>query len=84
MSVALELLGRDGKTSYRVTIGRKHESTAAYEINTQNIEDARAFLLTYVKDASAKVELSVSATGEDVYRFLGAEPPGWTPPKAGQ
>lgn len=84
MSVALELLSRDGKTSYRVTIGRKHEATTAYEISTNDIAEARAFLLTYVKDAGVKVELSVSATGEDVYRFLGAEPPGWTPPKSGQ
>ena len=84
MSVALELFNRNGKTSYRLTIGRKYEAAAAYEISTNDVAEARAFLLTYVKDASVKVELSVSATGEDVYRFLGAEPPGWTPPKSGQ
>lgn len=80
MSVAFELFSRNGKTSYRVTIGRKHESAAAYEISTNDMAEARAFLLAYVKDASVKVELTVNASGEDVYRFLGAEPPGWTPP----
>jgi hypothetical protein len=80
MSLALELFSRNDKPSYRITLGRKHDSTAAYEIITTDLEEARAFLLTYVKDARVKVELTVTAGGEDVYRFLGATPPGWTPP----
>lgn len=47
MSVALDLLSRDGKTSYRVAIGRKYDSVTSYEISTNDIAEARAFLLTY-------------------------------------
>jgi hypothetical protein len=80
MSIAIDLLCRNGKVSYRVTIGRKHEGMTAYEINTEDIKEAREFLVKYVKDARAKIELTVTANGEDVYRFLDAIPPGWTPP----
>lgn len=80
MSLALDLFARDGKTSYRVAIGRRYESTAVYEISTTDVAEARAFLLTYVKEQSAKVEVTVTASGDDVYRLLGAEPPRWTPP----